>query len=168
MKTDNVPSAILSFEDLQDHAVDLFDSWDLDDSETLSEFGDKRLFERFIRTFLEWDLYDEYVYCNSWDLDVIITTQIKDTQIADLKPCVEGLTYSCVVRVDTLDEAEVLAEKKIRDFLGSKIHLQRLDFDFDPEDLYWDLVDHLYRITDFQDHSYGTVLLAKTKTKKTK
>lgn len=106
MKTQN---DVLSFEDIETHRIDQFNLWCKHNSHLYNE----QLYERFIHTFLEWNLYDKYIYHLGWTLKYISVSQ------GDCNPIIS------TTRVDTLQEAEIIAMKKISRYLGIQIHLEQ-------------------------------------------
>lgn len=103
MKTAN---DVLSFEDINQNGAFLLGA-------TLEDFKEET--ERFVHTFLEWDLYDNYIYNLGWRISYQTTHQA-----VNLVP----VTFNS--RVDTLQEAELIAAKKVSRYLGTTIQLEPL------------------------------------------
>lgn len=101
MKTAN---DVLSFEDITQHN-------DLLGGEMLENYKEEA--ERFIHTFLEWNLYNKYIYHLGWSLEYVSTSQ------GNCDPIIMN------TRVDTLQEAELMAMKKVGRFLGTQVHLEQ-------------------------------------------
>lgn len=103
MKTQN---DVLSFFDLKSQTfvetTELEESWDID-----------KMSERFIHTFLEWDLYDDYIYKAGW--------KISYTACQGDRPPIDTTT-----RVDTIEEAVLIAIKKVSRLLGKMVHLEAM------------------------------------------
>jgi len=118
---------VLSFEDLILHNDFLV-------GDQLEDHKDET--ERFIHTFLEWDLYEKYIYHLGWSLEYTSTSQ--------------GISKPVVMntRVDTLQEAELIAMKKVSRFLGTQIHLEPIDVS----------ADNLYRAIDSHDDNFYSII----------
>jgi len=148
---DNVPSATLSFEDLYISnalQIDLFLD-NLNEPEASNIFLDSdELSERLIHTFLEWDLYDEYVYRNEWSLDCILFLSTDDPP--------KTITKDLKIRVDTIREAKALAKEKISQLLDYEIFL---DVFSSNSFLSEDDSGHIYKIADYEGNHCGTLII---------
>jgi len=94
--------------------------------------------KRFIHTFLEWDLYDKYIYHSSWN----ITYYQKDK------------TQTPIVfttKTDNIQDVEAVAKRKISRLLGKTIHFEKWDGLASNE------LGEIYKIVDKLGSYHGTV-----------
>jgi len=113
---------VLSFEDIttyDNHLIDLVELCENEGSPTGSQIANfineerPQLVERFVHTFLEWNLYDNYIYKTGWRISY------KSEKWST--PCIGAIT-----RVDTLEEAVLIAIKKVSRLLGKMVHLEAM------------------------------------------
>lgn len=146
---------VLSFEDIttyDNHLIDLVELCENEGSPTGNQIANfineerPQLVERFVHTFLEWDLYDGYIYNLGWSLTYTACQ-------GDHSPIVAG------TRVDTLQEAEIIAIKKISRFLGEQVHLEAMK---DCQDIYQPSpYDGFYKVTNGAGDYRGMVEIAR-------
>lgn len=114
---------VLSFEDIttyDNHLIDLVELCENEGSPTGSQIANfineerPQLVERFIHTFLEWDSYNQRIYNLGWSLTY--------TACQGDHPPISTATI-----VETLQEAEIIAVKKIGRLLGEQIHLESME-----------------------------------------
>jgi len=113
---------VLSFEDIttyDNHLIDLVELCENEGSPTGSQIANfineerPQLVERFIHTFLEWDSYNQRIYNLGWSLTY--------TACQGDHPPISTATI-----VETLQEAEIIAVKKIGRLLGEQVHLEAM------------------------------------------
>lgn len=102
--------------------------------------------DRLIHTFLEWDLYDSYIYNLGWSLTY---TASKSGQ----PPIITG------TRVDTLQEAEIMAIKKVSRFIGEQVHLESMKESSDIS--HPSPYDTFYKVLNRTDEYCGMVEIAR-------
>jgi len=102
--------------------------------------------ERLIHTFLEWDLYDKYIYHLGWSLTY---TSYQSSQ----PPIIAG------TRVDTLQEAEIMAIKKVSRFIGEQVHLESMKES--PDISHPSPYDTFYKVFNGADEYCGMVEIAR-------
>lgn len=107
---------VLSFADLT--AQTIVEATELEGSDNLKEMSD-----RWIHTFLEYELYDRYIYSRGWTLEYVSASQ------GQAEPVVT------TTKVDTLQEAEIIAVERFSRMLKKPVHLESMKLD-DGENLY--------------------------------
>lgn len=146
MKTQN---DVLSFHDLdvQREASYRDELGNLSDVALRDSRAVEQMSERLIHTFLEWDLYDKYIYHLGWS----VTYTACDTHVHP--PIVAG------TRVDTLQEAEIMAIKKVSRFIGEQVYLESMK---DCQDIYCPSpYDTFYKVLNGADEYRGMVEIAR-------
>lgn len=116
--TSDMQDKMLSFEDLQlidDQLIDLVNEEGLT-NEDLHNLR-PQFIDKFTHSFLEWDLYEDYVSCKVWHLNIILP-------FCDNKNCFLSKEFiDMKINIDTIKEVEAVATMKISQILSCPILL---------------------------------------------